>query len=80
MPRYFFHTRNGTQDIDRCGHELPDRTAARREAVRYSGALLRDDPDLMVRDDELRVTVTDEDGALSCAIIILAVDGNLQKS
>jgi hypothetical protein len=80
MPRYFFHTRNGTQDIDISGNELPGPAAARREAVRYGGALLRDDPELMVRDDELRITVTNEDGALSCAIIILAVDGNLQKS
>jgi hypothetical protein len=80
MPRYFFHTCDGTQDIDRFGHELPDAAAARREAVRYGGGLLRDDPDLIVRDDELRITVTSEDGALSCAIIILAVDGNWQKT
>ncbi|HEV7310946.1 DUF6894 family protein [Sphingopyxis sp.] len=79
MPRYYFHTCDGTQDIDRCGCELPDLAAAKREAIRYGGALLRDEPDLMVREDELRITVTDEDGALSCAIIILAVDGNLQK-
>lgn len=79
MPRYYFHTCDGTQDIDRHGHELPDDAAARREAVCYGAGLLRDDPDLVVRDNELRITVTDEEGRLSCAIIILAVAANWQQ-
>lgn len=79
MPRYFFHTCDGTHDIDRLGHELPDDEAARREAVRYGAGLLSDDPDLIVRDDQLRINVTHEDGRLSCAILILAVDGNRQR-
>lgn len=76
MPRYYFHTCDGTQDIDRVGHELPDDDAARREAVRYGGGLLCDDPDIVGCDDELRITVTKEDGSLSCAVIVLAVDAN----
>jgi hypothetical protein len=78
MPRYFFHTCDGTQDIDKLGLDLPDDEAARREAVRYGAGLLRDDPDLIVRDDQLRINVTHEDGRLSCAILILTVDANWQ--
>jgi len=76
MPRYYFHTCDGTQDIDRVGHDLPDDDAARREAVRYGGGLLCDDPDIVGCDDELRITVTKEDGSLSCAVIVLAVEAN----
>ena len=76
MPRYYFHACDGTQDIDRLGHDLPDDREARREAIRYGAGLLKDDPDLVVREDTLRINVTDEEGRLSCAIIILAVDSN----
>ena len=76
MPRYFFHVCNGARDIDELGLELPGDAAARREAIRYGGGLLSDDPDMMIRDDDLRINVMSEDGRLSCAIIILAVDAN----
>jgi hypothetical protein len=76
MPRYFFHTVDGTQDIDLFGHELPDDAAARCEAVRYAGGLLADDPTIVVGDEALRINVTKEQGGLSCSIIILAVDAN----
>lgn len=76
MPRYFFHTVDGTQDIDQLGHELPDDVAARCEAVRYAGGLIADDPTIIVGDEALRINVTNEQGGLSCSIIILAVDAN----
>ncbi|MDO9369473.1 MAG: hypothetical protein Q7T68_12970 [Sphingopyxis sp.] len=79
MPRYFFHTCDGTQDIDRLGHDLPDDDAARREAIRYGAGLLSDDPDLVIRDDQLRIHVTREDGRLSCTILVLAVDSNWRE-
>lgn len=80
MPRYYFHTLDGTQDIDRLGHELPDDAAARREAVRYAGGLLADDPTIVVADEALRVNVTNEEGDLNCSIIILAVDANWKSA
>jgi hypothetical protein len=76
MPRYFFHTVDGTHDIDHLGHELVDDAAARREAVRYASALLADNPAMPLEDDALRINVTDEAGHLSCSVIILAVDAN----
>lgn len=80
MPRYYFHTLDGARDIDRLGHELPDDAAARHEAVRYAGGLLADDPTIVVGDEALRVNVTNEDGDLSCSIIILAVDANWKSA
>ena len=74
MPRYYFHTCDGTQDIDRLGHELPDDDAARSEAIRYAGGLLADDPTIVGREETLRINVTNEQGRLSCSILILSVD------
>lgn len=79
MPRYFFHSCDGAQDIDRVGHDFPDDDAARLEAIRYGGALLSDDPRVVGCNDGLRINVTNEDGRLSCAIIILAVDANWRQ-
>ena len=76
MPRYFFHTVDGTKDIDHLGHELPDDAAARCDAVRYAGGILSDEPDIVAGDEALRVNVTNENGNLSCSIVILAVDTN----
>ncbi|WP_447756188.1 DUF6894 family protein [Sphingopyxis fribergensis] len=80
MPRYFFHTCDGAQDIDKLGHELADDTAARCEAIRYAGGLLADDPDIINGDEALRINVTNEEGRLSCSIIILAVDASWTSS
>jgi len=76
MPRYYFHTCDGTQDIDRLGHELPDDETARCEAIRYAGGLLADDPAIVVRDEALRINVTNEQGRLACSVIILSVDAS----
>ena len=42
MPRYFFHVRNGKDLPDTEGSELPDLNAARTEAIKASGEMLRD--------------------------------------
>ena len=42
MPRYFFHVRDGRDIPDNVGTELPSLEAARVEAVRSSGEMLRD--------------------------------------
>jgi hypothetical protein len=73
MPRYFFHTRDGQRHIDDEGWELPDDMSARREAVRYGGSLLADDPDMLLGPKDFRVDVSDEDGALRFAVVMVAV-------
>jgi len=80
MPRYYFHTCDGVQDVDKLGHELPDPVAARTEAIRYAGGLLTDDPDILGAGETLRINVTDEDGRLSCSVIILSVETDRANS
>jgi len=79
MPRYFFHTTDGSRDEDDIGVELADRVAARREALRYGGSLLHDDPDLVEANGALRVEVVDEDGQFCSAVLIQAVDADCTR-
>lgn len=74
MPRYYFHTRDGQRDHDDIGVELADAAEARREAVRFGGGLLGDDPDIISNENGLRIDVIDEAGSLCFAIVIAAVD------
>jgi hypothetical protein len=74
MPRFFFHTADGSRIRDTQGIELADETVARREAVRVAGALLNDDPDLIWDGRDFRVEVTDESGRLVLTVVTLALD------
>lgn len=74
MPRYFFHTRDGIRHIDDEGVELADDAAARREAVRYGGNLLGDDPDMLLTDSGLSVEVTDQHGRVRFAVMMSTLD------
>ena len=47
MPRYFFHTANGSRERDEEGTELLDHNAARREAIKLAGAVLSEQPDVL---------------------------------
>lgn len=64
MPRYYFHLCNDATSRDDEGKVLPDRSAARRQALSYA----RDMAAVMVREGHLnlahRIEVTDQDGAL----------------
>jgi hypothetical protein len=41
VQRYYFHLKDGHESLDDLGSEFPDIQAARREAVKYSGEVLR---------------------------------------
>jgi hypothetical protein len=75
MARYFFHLVDRSVDLDDMGMEFANPEDAKREAVRYASSLLADDPGLRLPDNGLRINVTREDGQLSFALLILAVDG-----
>ena len=62
MPRYFFHVDDGIPDRDQDGQELPDVRAARVEAIRACGEMLREAADRF-SGREWRMEVTDESGA-----------------
>ena len=76
MPRYFFHTADGTHQRDYDGSELPNVSSARKEAIRFAGALLNENPELLWDGHDFRVNVTDAAGKLVVAVIMLAVDAS----
>ncbi len=80
MPRYFFHTADGSRDRDLDGTELASAAAARVEAIRYAGHVISDEPDRLLDGRDFRVEVTGEDGALLFTIITLAVDAPAVES
>lgn len=63
MPRYYFHTEDGTSHPDEQGTELPGLDAARAMAIRTLGELLRDAPQTFQADMSLRLIVSDSDGS-----------------
>lgn len=74
MPRYFFHTVEGGRDSDQEGTELPNDAAARKAAIRFAGAVMHDEPDVLWDGRDYRVEVTNETGALLFTIVMLSID------
>lgn len=70
MPRYYFNTVDGQSYPDEEGTELPDLRAARTEAARVVGELLKEQPDDLWRTGRLRLDVTDESGR---SVLVLEV-------
>jgi hypothetical protein len=62
MPRYFFHVVDGREIVDDEGTELPGLRAARAEAIRTAGAMLRDEGDEFWNGTEWHMNVTDAAG------------------
>ena len=78
MPRYFFHTADGGRDRDTDGVELDGAHCARVEAIRYAGAIMSQDPDVVWDGRDFRVLVTDEAEELVCTVVTLAVENPLR--
>lgn len=74
MPRYFFNTADGSRDRDVEGTELADLNAARKEAIQFTGAVLRDDPDRIWDGRDFRVDVSDENDTSLLIVITMAID------
>jgi hypothetical protein len=60
MSRYFFHVQDGSPVLDNEGLELPNLDAAREEAIRSCGELVRELPKALKKGDPFRLWVTDE--------------------
>ena len=60
MPRYFFDIVDGEDLPDHNGSEHADLRAARVEAIRYSGEVLREMPERFWRAEEWTMTVSDD--------------------
>ena len=72
MPRYFFHTADGSRERDVVGIELPKLPDARHQAIVFLGECIKDSPHLLEHHD-FRVEVTDTLGALLFTVITIAV-------
>jgi hypothetical protein len=64
MPRYYFNIYDGVDILDDVGTELPDAVFARREAIRYSGAILEDEAERLSLGEEWRMEVLDGTGLM----------------
>lgn len=73
MSRYL-HTADSKRDRDTDGVELANSQAARCDAIRYLGAVMRDEPDVLRNGRDFRLEVVGEDQRLVCTVITLAVD------
>ncbi|HEV7255253.1 MAG TPA: hypothetical protein VGN97_19370 [Mesorhizobium sp.] len=62
MPRFFFHVMDGRALIDHEGTEVPDAQAARAEALRTAGEILRSEGTSHWAGDKWQMTVADEKG------------------
>ena len=68
MPRFFFHVHDSDETLDAIGTECTDADAARAEAVKASGEMLRDYGAKFWPVGEWRMWVTDETGTVVCAL------------
>jgi len=62
VPRYYFHTEDGRATPDRDGVDLPDLAAARQEAIRALGEILKEGSEAFWVDGFLRMRVADAAG------------------
>lgn len=74
MPRFFFKVVDGAERDDPDGAELPDINAAKSEAVKLSGALLRDFGSKFWDHEEWRVEVRDENGLMLFMLQFIATE------
>ncbi|MBP0447253.1 hypothetical protein J8J14_20990 [Roseomonas sp. SSH11] len=75
MPRYFFHVINGEPSADGEGYDLPDDAAARVEAVRMAGEILKGRPLALLNVGGLVLDVRDEQGACRFVLDVRAMEG-----
>lgn len=74
MPRFYFHTEDGSSCLDDDGMELPDVTAAKIEAVRAMAELLRDKAPNFWDERSLKLIVTDKAGLILFALGLSGVE------
>lgn len=73
MPKYHFEVRTPTQTLVTEGADLPDSTAARVEATKRIGDLLRIHAGEIWADQDWQMDVTDERGLILYAVVVSAL-------
>lgn len=79
MPRYFFHAADGRRDRDSTGVELADHASARAEAIRFAGAVLTDEPEVLWEGGPFRIEVTDAAQHLLFTVVTLTIDAPIAE-
>lgn len=74
MPRFFFHTADGSRCQDTDGTELPDMKTARCEAIKFLGQVVQDNPAVLDEGDDFKVEVSDSGGVLLFVITAFSTD------
>ncbi|MBP0446696.1 hypothetical protein J8J14_18120 [Roseomonas sp. SSH11] len=79
MPRYFFHVQNDQALPDNEGTELPDLLAARVNAVKLAGEILKHHAETFWTEGEWSLKVTDESGLTLFTLYFLAVEAPITR-
>ena len=74
MPRYHFNIHDGVEIPDGVGVDLPNFNFARREAIRYAGALLEEAAHRESLGEEWRLEVTDTEGVVLFSLSFVVKD------
>lgn len=80
MPRYHFHILDGKADADQHGMELPDIDAAKQQAVKLAGEVVRESTPSAIWAVNWRLLVNDspspESGSTHFSLELAAKDGS----
>jgi len=79
MPRFHFHVHDGCSTLDPEGTELPDPQAARLEAIRIAGDILKHDAHRIALGEDWRIEVTDDTGLILFQMTFLVVESPVMR-
>ena len=79
MPRFHFHVHDGCSVMDTEGTELPDPQAARLEAMRIAGDILKHDAHRVALGEDWRIEVTDATGLILFQMTFLVVESPVMR-
>jgi len=74
MPKYFFHTEGRDEYLDEEGLELESHQAARIEAARMLGEMLRDNAHAFWTARSLKLVVSDASGMILFALDLSGIE------
>ncbi|MEL6064001.1 MULTISPECIES: DUF6894 family protein [unclassified Methylobacterium] len=79
MPRFYFHVHDGCSVLDPDGTELADPQAARLEAIRIAGDILKHDAHRIALGEDWRIEVTDDTGLILFQMTFLVIESPVMR-